>query len=74
MISMKGYFQALINPNYGKKAAQVAVVVGTVLFAINHGSALAQGKMSKSRWLSALLTYAVPYSVSVHGRYDSSRR
>ncbi|MEO1591036.1 MAG: nitrate/nitrite transporter NrtS [Cyanobacteria bacterium J06632_22] len=68
---MKGFVLALVDPQYAKKAVQVAAVVGTLLFVINHGSALAQGKMSKGRWLSALLTYGVPYMVSVHGRYDN---
>jgi hypothetical protein len=39
------------------------------LFTINHGTALMQGKMTKGRWTSALLTYCVPYAVSIHGQY-----
>lgn len=50
-------------------ALKVALVVGTVLFAINHGSALVQGKMTRSRWVLGLLTYLVPYAVNIHGQY-----
>ena len=52
-----------------RMAVRVAIVVGSVLFTINHGLALMQGKMTKARWASALLTYCVPYAVSIHGQY-----
>lgn len=53
-------------------AIRVALFVGTLLFSINHGSALLDGDMSRDRWLSGLLTYLVPFTVSIHGQ--SSRR
>ncbi|MEM9092816.1 MAG: nitrate/nitrite transporter NrtS [Cyanobacteria bacterium P01_F01_bin.53] len=53
-------------------AIRVALFVGTLLFSINHGSALIDGDMSRDRWLSGLLTYLVPFTVSIHGQ--SSRR
>jgi len=54
------------------KALRVALCVGTLLFTINHGSAVINGEMSTVRWVSGLLTYAVPFMVSIHGQ--SSRR
>lgn len=53
-------------------AMRVALIVGTVLFTINHGQALVQDEMSPSRWFAALLTYCVPFMVSIHGQ--SSQR
>ena len=53
-------------------AMRVALVVGTLLFTINHGSAVMQDEMNSQRWVSAVLTYAVPFMVSIHGQ--SSRR
>ncbi|MGD1900396.1 MAG: nitrate/nitrite transporter NrtS [Phormidesmis sp.] len=53
-------------------ALRVALFVGSVLFAINHGSAVLNGEMSSTRWVSGLLTYTVPFMVSIHGQ--SSRR
>jgi len=38
----------------------VALVVGSLLFAINHGSAVLRGEMTRERWLR-LFTYLVPY-------------
>ncbi len=58
----------LFNPEFAKTAWKVALVVGTVLFTINHGSALLQGKMSRGRWISAAMTYMVPYMVNIHGQ------
>jgi len=51
-----------------KSALRVALFVGTILFSINHGRALLNGEMNGGRWLSALLTYMVPFMVSIHGQ------
>ena len=55
-------------------ACKVALVVGTVLFGINHGNAVLKGEMSRDRWFSAGFTYIVPYLVNIHGQYASSVR
>ena len=49
-------------------AFKVALIVGTILFVINHGSTLIKGKMTKQRWISGILTYLVPYAVNIHGQ------
>ena len=49
-------------------AIRVALTVGTLLFIINHASALLNHEMSGDRWISALLTYLVPFGVSIHGQ------
>lgn len=55
-------------------AIRVALIVGTLLFGINHGSALMEGSMTRTRWISAGLTYIVPYCVNLHGQWASRRR
>ncbi|MBV5262113.1 hypothetical protein FLX56_27350 [Synechococcus moorigangaii CMS01] len=55
-------------------AIRVALIVGTLLFSINHGSALVGGTMTRTRWISAGLTYVVPYCVNLHGQLTSRRR
>ncbi|AFZ54888.1 nitrate/nitrite transporter NrtS [Cyanobacterium aponinum AL20118] len=67
------YLQSLFNPKYCQSALKVALFVGTMLFTINHGSALIQGEMTQQRWISGMLTYLIPYSVNIHGRWSSSR-
>lgn len=71
--ALKEFGASLVNPKYTPLAFKVAIVVGSVLFLINHGTTLVKGKMSRERWISAAITYLVPYMVNVHGQYISSR-
>lgn len=70
----KGFLASLIDQSYAPSALKVAFVVGSALFFINHGAALMQKTMSRDRWISASLTYLVPYAVNVHGQYTSRSR
>jgi len=65
------YLSCLVDRRMMPIACKVALVVGTVLFCINHGRAMLQGNMNCDRWLSAGLTYMVPYMVNIHGQYTS---
>ncbi len=49
-------------------ALRVALIVGSVLFTINHGQALFNRSMNRDRWVSGLLSYCVPFLVSLHGQ------
>jgi hypothetical protein len=71
MNPIQAYLRCLIDPKFAKPAFKVAIVIGTLLFAINHGSAVLHGKMNRDRWISALLTYIVPYCVNIHGQFIS---
>ncbi|MBE9107849.1 nitrate/nitrite transporter NrtS [Nodosilinea sp. LEGE 07298] len=69
MKAVQGYLAALVMPSLARRAVRVALFVGTVLFLINHGAAVRSGTMTQVRWISAGLTYLVPYAVSIHGQY-----
>ncbi|MEA5450877.1 nitrate/nitrite transporter NrtS [Leptolyngbya sp. CCNP1308] len=69
MQAIKGYLKALVTPQMAKRAVRVALLIGTLLFVINHGAAVRSGTMTQARWISAGLTYLVPYGVSVHGQF-----
>ncbi|MGF1536489.1 MAG: nitrate/nitrite transporter NrtS [Elainellaceae cyanobacterium] len=71
---MKDFFRSLADPKLAPSAIRVAIVVGSLLLTINHGAALINGKMTRSRWLSAGLTYLVPYMVNIHGQHTSRQR
>lgn len=71
---LKGFFASLISPEVIPSAFKVAVVVGSMLFVINHGKALMAGQMTSDRWLSVALTYVVPYLVNAHGQYVAKNR
>lgn len=47
-----------------RRALGYAVVVGTVLIAINHGDALLRGEVGAGRLFRMGLTMLVPYAVS----------
>jgi hypothetical protein len=49
----------------GRRALVVALVIGTLLNAINQGDALLGG--APLHWGKIALTYAVPFCVSLHG-------
>jgi hypothetical protein len=53
------------------RAILVALVVGTILNLINQGDALSAGRHID--WAKALLTYLVPFCVSVHGALSARR-
>ena len=74
MQSVITFLKALLDPEFMPMAVRVAAVVGTILFAINHGSAVIQRQMTRDRWISGLLTYGVPYSVNIHGQLVSRQR
>jgi len=47
------------------RALKVAALVGTLLALINHGDSLLAGSLSGEALAKVLLTYLVPYGVSV---------
>jgi hypothetical protein len=69
-----GFCQAWVSPVFRSIALKVSVIVGSVLFLVNHGAAVIEGEMTMERWFSAAVTYLVPYTVSVHGQYVAKLR
>jgi hypothetical protein len=53
---------------------RIAVLVGTVLFAINQLDVVLAGKATWVTWLKAALTYLVPFLVANYGLLVGSRR
>jgi hypothetical protein len=72
--SVLGFCQAWISPVFRSTALKVSMIVGSVLFLVNHGVAVIEGEMTTERWFSAAVTYLVPYTVSVHGQYVTKLR
>jgi len=71
MKSFKEFALSLVNRELMPTAIKVALVVGTILFTINHGTSLLTGKMNRERWISGFITYFVPYMVNIHGQWIS---
>jgi hypothetical protein len=65
------------EPQVVRRALAFAVVVGSLLIAINHGHALLAGEVDRGRLLQMGLTVMVPYAVSTLssvGALRSARR
>ena len=64
------YLVSLFDPEFVSTGLKTALVVGSLLFIINHGLALSRGEMTTERWISVLITYLMPYLVNVYGQYS----
>jgi phosphotransacetylase len=56
-----------------RRATNVAVIVGAILVAINHGDAIVHGDVSIGRLLRVALTVIVPYCVSTYSSVSALR-
>jgi len=68
-----GWFELARHPSVVRRALKVAVLVGTLLVAINHGGALLAGELDATRAIQVLLTYLVPYCVSTYAAVGALR-
>jgi hypothetical protein len=65
---MKTFFQFAIERRTATVSAKVALVVGTVLAAINYGDRIfLRGDMHALDWVKVVVTYCVPYCVATYG-------
>ena len=48
------------------RSSKVAMIVGTILIAINYGDRLITGDILPNEWAKMLLTFCVPYCVSTY--------
>lgn len=53
---------------------RIALIVGTVLFAINHLDVVAAGNATTSTWVKAAVTYLVPWVVSNLGILTATKQ
>ena len=61
-----GFWQIARSRPVVTRAFRVAIVVGIVLAAINHGDKIIHGDLDIESFLKILLTFCVPYSVSTY--------
>jgi hypothetical protein len=74
MKSDRNFLTSLFDPEFVPTALKVALVVGSLLFTINHSAALLKKQMTRDRWIAGILTYVVPYVVNIHGQFTSRSR
>ncbi len=59
---------------YLKKTIRIALIVGTILFSINHLDEVIRGRANFVVWLKIFTTYLVPFCVSNFGLLIAARR
>ena len=67
-------FRVIAHPPYLKKTVQIALIVGALLFAINHLDEVIQGRATRAMWIKGAATFLVPFCVSNLGVLVASRR
>lgn len=67
------WMQLATSASVVRRAAKVALIVGAVLVAINHGDAIVRGDVDLGRVLRIFLTVLVPYCVSTYSSVSTLR-
>ena len=62
------------HPTHLRKTVTIALLVGTVLFAINQLDVVLGGRATGVVWFKVLLTYLVPFCVSNYGILVATHR
>jgi hypothetical protein len=57
-----------------RRTITIALIVGTILFAINQLDVVARGDATAAVWVKSAVTYLVPFSVANAGVLVASRR
>ena len=70
---MPSFWSVAWRADIRARALKVALLVGTILVAINQGDAILSGALTAEHWLKIALTYCVPYAVSTYSSVQASR-
>ena len=69
-----GFLALALEPSVVRRALFYAVIVGSILIAINHGDAILAGEVGRDRLFKMGLTTLVPYTVSTLSSASATRR
>lgn len=64
MFDLKFAVSVFFSRQVARRAAIVAVIVGTILAFINHGDLIVSGTLTATCWIKMVATCLVPYTVS----------
>lgn len=70
---VSGWLRLATSASVVRRASLVALVVGTILVAINHGDAILRGDFPLGRGVRVVLTVLVPYCVSTYSSVEAMR-
>jgi hypothetical protein len=72
-LSVAAWLRLAFHPATVRRALWTALLVGFVLIAINHGSAIISGQLTRARFVQMCLTVLVPYMVSTISSVSTRR-
>lgn len=67
-------FRVVVYPPYLKKTVRIALIVGSVLFLINHLDEVVRGQATLAVWIKGAATYLVPFCVANMGVLVAARK
>src|SRR5271166_6247409 len=67
-------FRVVGYPPYLKRTVRIALIVGSILFTINHLDEVIAGRATTVTWLKGIITLFVPFIVANLGVLVASRR
>ena len=70
---MRVALRICLRPDHLRRTLTIAVVVGTILTAINHADVIARGDATSATLAKAALNYVVPFVVSNLGLLVGTR-
>lgn len=70
----KGAVRVIVYRPYLISSVRIALIVGCILFAINHLDVVLRGQATRAVWMKGILTFLVPFCVSNTGILVASRR
>ncbi|MEM7540936.1 MAG: nitrate/nitrite transporter NrtS [Pseudomonadota bacterium] len=70
---MESWWTFAIRRDIVARASKLAIVVGTVLVAINYGDRILAGSLVSSDFIKIMLTYCVPYCVATYSAVGALR-
>jgi len=62
------------DPAVVRRSLRVAVLVGTLLVAINYSDRALAGALGPADWVKIILTYFVPYGVATYAAVQAIRQ
>ena len=70
---MSSFLHLAVQPSIRRRAIRVALIVGSVFFAINYGDKLIAGTLTGLDVFKAMISYCVPYCVSTYSSVQALR-
>lgn len=66
-----GFWRSIRRPAIFRRCGTIALLVGALLSAVNHGDAIVQGRLDAALWFRIVANFLIPFVVSNLGAMSS---